>query len=278
MIKIITTVALAITTIVSYGQLAPQASPVSKIEQRVGLTDIQVTYSRPSKNDRVIFGGLLPYGEVWRTGANENSKLTTSDVMIFGKDTLKAGTYAIYTIPNKDAWDLIFYTDYSNWGTPEKWDDSKVALKVKSAVKTLNEAVESLTIDFQNFETTGADLIIKWDNVQVSFPFQVPTDAKVMANIQKTMAGPSARDYNSAAQYYLNNKKDLKQALAWSTKACELNPEAFYMFRTKSLIQAELGDKKGAIDSAKKGLELAKKANNTAYISMFEESLKNWGK
>ena len=264
---------------VSHAQLAPQQSPLSKMEQTVGLTNLSIEYSRPSKRNRVVFGDIVPFGEVWRTGANENSKFTNSDALIFGKDTLKPGTYALYTKPAKESWDLIFYTDVTNWGTPDTWDDKKVALKVNAKVKNLSEAVETFTISIDGLESVnGGTLTLKWDQTSVSFPFTVPTDAKVMANINKTMAGPSANDYISAASYYLENKKDLKKALEWATKAAELNPEAFWIFRTKSLIQAELGDKKGAIESAKKGLALSEKTKYDNYTKMFKDSLKEWSK
>ncbi len=264
---------------VSNAQLAPQPSPSGKLEQKVGLTDVSVEYSRPSKRGRVVFGDIVPFGEVWRTGANENTKFTNSDVLIFGKDSLKPGTYALYTKPGKDSWDLIFYTDVENWGTPEVWDDKKVALKVNAKVKNLGETVETFTISFDGLESVnGGTLTLKWDQTSVSFPFTVPTDAKVMANINKMMAGPSANDYISAASYYLENKKDLKKALEWATKAADMNPEAFWIFRTKSLIQAELGDKKGAIESAKKGLALAEKTKYDNYTKLFKESLKEWSK
>jgi hypothetical protein len=273
-----TTLGVLFYSISTFAQITPQASPVASFTQKIGLTDLTVTYARPSKNGRAIFGALLPYGEVWRTGANENSTLTTSDALIFGKDTLKAGKYAIFTVPNKETWDLIFYKKTDNWGTPEEWKESDVALRVTSKPVLLNDIVESLTLQFENLTTTGASLTLAWDNVKVAFPFQVPTDAKVMANIQKTMAGPDANALNGSALYYLTTKRDLNQALAWSTKACELKPEAFWMLRTKSLIQAELGKKKEAIETAKAGLELAKKAGNSAYTTMFEESLKSWSK
>ncbi|WP_300661659.1 DUF2911 domain-containing protein [Fluviicola sp.] len=264
---------------VSNAQLAPQPSPSGKLEQKVGLTDLSIEYSRPSKRNRVVFGDIVPFGEVWRTGANENSKFTNSDALIFGKDTLKPGTYALYTKPTKESWDLIFYTDVTNWGTPDTWDDKKVALKVNAKVKNLSEAVETFTISIDGLESVnGATLTFKWDQTSVSFPFTVPTDAKVMANINKTMAGPSANDYISAASYYLENKKDLKKALEWATKAADMNPEAFWIFRTKSLIQAELGDKKGAIESAKKGLALSEKTKYDNYTKLFKESLKEWSK
>ncbi|MNJ97518.1 hypothetical protein D3C87_152690 [compost metagenome] len=264
---------------VSNAQLAPQQSPLSKLEQTVGLTDLSIEYSRPSKRSRVVFGDIVPFGEVWRTGANENSKFTNSDALIFGKDTLKPGTYALYTKPAKESWDLIFYTDVTNWGTPDVWDDKKVALKVNAKVKNLSDAVETFTISIDGLESVnGGTLTFKWDQTSVSFPFNVPTDAKVMTNINNMMAGPSANDYISAASYYLENKKDLKKALEWATKASDLNPEAFWIFRTKSLIQAELGDKKGAIESAKKGLALSEKTKYDNYTKMFKDSLKEWSK
>jgi hypothetical protein len=264
--------------ITSFAQLTPQASPASKLEQRVGLTDISIRYSRPSKKGREIFGNLLPFGQVWRTGANENTTFTNSDALIFGKDTLKPGTYALYTRPGKDTWDVIFYSDATNWGTPDEWNDNKVALSISTKVTSLKEVVETFTITIDALETSGAKLTFVWDKTSVSVPFQVPTDAKVMSNIQRTMAGPSATDLNGAALYYLNTKKDLKQALEWSKKACEMKPDAYWMFRTLSLIQAETGDKKAGIETAKKGLALAEAGKNQDYVKMFTDSIKEWSK
>jgi len=259
-------------------QLAPQPSPLAKVEQKVGLTDVTIQYSRPSKNDRVIFGDLVAMNELWRTGANKNTEITFSDAVVLGKDSLKAGTYALFTKPGKDNWEIIFYTDYSNGGLPVKWDDSKVALRVNAKPAAIADVVESFTISIDKVQINGANLTLAWDKTKVVVPFTVPTDAKVMANIKKTMGGPTANDYNSAANYLLTNKKDLKQALEWSTKATEMNTEAFWMLRTKSLIQAELGDKTGAIASAKAGLALAEKAENKDYQKMFNASIAEWSK
>ncbi|MCC6702150.1 MAG: DUF2911 domain-containing protein [Fluviicola sp.] len=259
-------------------QIAPQASPISKLEQKIGLTDVTINYSRPGKKGREVFEEVVPFGEIWRTGANENTKFTCGDAIVFGKDTLKAGTYALFTKPGKEQWEIIFYTDATNWGTPEVWSDSKVALKTTAPVVHLKETVENFTINIDAMDNNGAKLVLAWDKTQVSVPFTVPTDSKVMANIKKTMAGPSANDYNSAALYYLNAKKDLAQALEWSTKACEMRNDAYWMLRTKSLIQAELGDKKAAIESAKAGLVLAEKGKNADYVKMFNDSIKEWSK
>lgn len=259
-------------------QLAPQPSPLGKVEQKVGLTDVTVQYSRPAKNDRVIFGDLVPYGELWRTGANENTKVTFSDGVVIGKDSLKAGTYAIFTKPGKDSWEVYFYNDYSNWGTPENWDEAKVAAHVTTKALKLTETVESFTIAIDAVQGTGASISIAWDKTKVVVPFNVPTDTKVMANIKKTMAGPSANDYFAAGQYYYTTKKDLAQALEWTNKGIELRPDAFWMWRQKSLIQAEMGDTAAAVETAKKGLELAQKAGNADYERMFNKSIAEWSK
>jgi tetratricopeptide (TPR) repeat protein len=259
-------------------QLAPQLSPAAKIEQRVGLTDVSVKYSRPSKRDRVVFGDVVPYGEVWRTGANENTTITFSDGVVFGKDSLKAGTYALYTKPGKDNWEVIFYSDYSNWGNPEEWNENKVALRVNAKPTALKDAVETFTIAIEGLETTGAKLVFSWDKTQVSAPFSVPTDTKVMANIKRTMGGPSANDYFGAAQYYYMNKRDPEQALDWVNKGIEQRPDAFWMVRLKAMIQADMGDKAQAIETAKVALDLAQKADNQDYVKMLNTSIAEWSK
>jgi len=260
------TVGLALSSVAQLQ--TPKASPVAKMEQRVGLTDIKIEYSRPGKNNRNVFGEVVPLNEVWRTGANENTKITTSDLLIFGKDTLKAGTYAIFTKPAVDSWELIFYTDVTNWGTPEKWEENKVALRTKAAVTTLPSVVETFTISLDNLENESASLTFTWDKTSVIFPFTLLTTQRSIASIQKVMAGPSASDYYAAGNYYYTNKIDNKQALEWVSKAIQANPSAYYMYRTKAMIQKELGDKKGAIETAKAGLVVAEKINNKTYITL----------
>ena len=145
---------------------APAPSPTAKSEQKVGLTDITIEYSRPSMRGRTIFGGLVPYGKTWRTGANANTKITFSDDVTIAGDSLKKGTYAIYTIPNETSWDVIFYSDAKNWGTPQKWDDSKVALKTKAKVFNYpNMDMETFTILLDNLaDGKSANLNFLWDD------------------------------------------------------------------------------------------------------------------
>jgi len=257
---------------------APKASPGCRLEQRVGLTDITVTYSRPSVNGRVIFGDLVPYNEYWRLGANESTKLTCTDMLIFGKDTLKAGTYAVYAKPSATEWQVAFYTEYGNWGLPEKWDESKVALTLKSSVINRQESVENLTIDINNIENNGGDIVMAWDKVKIQIPFTVLVKEKVLASIKKVLSGPTANDYHTAAKYYLDEKIDDKQALEWVEKAITMRPEAYWMLRTKSLIQASLGKYNEAISTAEQCQKLAEADGDSAYVIQCKNSIAEWKK
>lgn len=256
----------------------PQPSPFSTIEQTVGLTDVSLEYSRPNMRGRTVFGDLIPYGQVWRLGANQNTKITFStDVTVSGK-TLKAGTYALYVTPNEKSWDVMFYTDSNNWGNPEKWDDSKVAAKVTAETYELPMDIETFTMSFDDLTSGGATLGMMWANVYAGVKFEVPTDKIVFSSIEKVMKGPSAGDYYNAASYYYQEGKDMKQAKEWIDKAMAMTPKPmFYQLRQQSLIYAKAGDKKGAIELAKKSLAASEAAGNKDYVKMNKDSLKEWG-
>ncbi len=256
----------------------PQPSPFQKIEQKVGLTDVTLEYSRPSMKGRTIMGELVPYDKMWRTGANANTKITFSDDVEVGGKTLKAGSYAIYTKPGTSNWEVYFYNDTSNWGTPETWDDSKVAAQVSVPAYPTPMNVETFTMSFDDLKNDSATLGLLWEKTYVGVPIKFGTDKKVTESIQRTMNGPGANDYYAAAVYYLESGKDINQAKAWIDKAIDMNKEpAFWQLRQKSLIYAKAGDKKGAIEAAKKSKELAKAAGNNDYVALNEKSLKEWG-
>lgn len=256
----------------------PAPSPSQKIEQAVGLTNVTLEYSRPSMKGRKIFGDLVPYDQVWRTGANANTKITFSDAVMIGGKTLDAGSYAIYTKPGAQSWEFYFYSDATNWGTPQKWDETKVAAMVKATPFPMPMAVESFTMTFDDLKNDSVNLGLIWENVYISVPIKVFTDKQVSASIDKVMAGPSANDYYSAAVYYLESGKDISKAKMWIDKAVELRDQpAFWFHRQQSLIYAKAGDKKGAIAAAKKSLELATTAGNDDYVALNTKSLKEWG-
>ena len=258
----------------------PQPSPSAKLTQTVGLTEVSVEYSRPAMKGRKIFGDLVPYGQMWRTGANANTKITFNDDITIGGTSVKAGTYAIFTKPTAQTWEVIIYNDASNWGTPGKWDDAKVVAKATAPVNTMPYATESFTIAIENLSNGGADLAFSWDKTYVVVPFKVPTDRKTTGSIEKAMAGPSAGDYFSSARYFLEEGKDMSKAKMWIDKAVEMTSEKprFWYLRQQSLIYAKMGKKAEAVKIAKQSMTLAQDAGNGDYVKMNKDSIKKWSK
>ncbi|MBV6442988.1 MAG: DUF2911 domain-containing protein [Haliscomenobacteraceae bacterium CHB4] len=257
----------------------PAPSPVCKVNQEVGLIKVDLEYSRPSAKGRKIFGELVPFGEMWRTGANAATKVTFSDDASVGGGKLPKGTYALYTIPGEKEWSVIFYKNTNFWGTPGKdYKEEDVAARVTVPAQSLRDAVETLTMNFNNLRNNGADLEISWEYTKVVVPITVDTDSKVMADIKATLDGPSAGAYYAAARYYYEEKKDMAQALAWVDKSLEKGGEKFWIVRQKALIQAELGRYKDAIATAEKSTELAKADGNSDYPRMNDKSIAEWKK
>ncbi|MCL9808707.1 DUF2911 domain-containing protein [Flavobacterium luminosum] len=280
MVRVIIVLALFIASLSIEAQVkVPQSSPKSTLIQTVGLTEIEVEYSRPSARGRVVFGDLVPFGKVWRAGANANTTISFSDDVVINGATLKKGKYALYVAPKADEWEIFFYTDTNNWGNPEKWDETKVALSAKVKTELLNRPVETFTIGLNAVDFTNANLEISWEKTLVALKFEVPTHKIAMASIDKTLAGPSFGDYYASAQYYFQSNGDMNKALAYINKAIELNDKKPYWYtRLKSQIQAKLGDKKGAIETAKISLEAAQKANNQDYVKMNQDNITEWSK
>ncbi len=256
----------------------PQPSPESTLMQKIGLTDVSVNYSRPSKKGREIFGGLVPYDQIWRTGANGSTDITFSQDVEIMNVPVKAGTYSIYTKPGKSEWTVYLYKETDHWGTPKEFDQNMVVVSAQVKPMRSNLTVETFTIDFANLSNDGADLVFAWDNTLVSLPFSVPTKAMMQKNIEQTFDGPTANDYFGAARYYYEENMQLDQALQWVQKATSMKPDAFWMLKLQSEIQAQLGDKFNAIQSAKKSMELAQKAGNMQYVTMNKANIAKWSK
>lgn len=258
--------------------LTPQTSPRSQVQQVVGLTKVELDYSRPNVKGRLIFGDLVPYGRVWRMGANENTVITFGDdVQIQGKTLLK-GSYALYCIPKVEQWEIIFYKDIDNWGVPSPWDASKVVLTTTVKVQAMDQRRETFTISINDLDIDGAKLDVMWENTLVSLPFTVPTNQIAMHSIEQTMQGPTIVDYYSAAEYYYATNQDSQTALKWIDKAI-LEAQSnvpYYFVRLKSQILARLDLKQQAIEVAQQALELAKEANNLDFIKLNQESIKLW--
>ena len=272
--KILSTILLCTAIWIGNAQVSvPAASVHETTKTTVGLTQVSLDYSRPSKRDRVVFGNVVPYGKLWRTGANANTIISFSDDVKIDGQKLKAGKYAIFTIPNKDQWEVYFYNETDNWGNQVKWDDKKVAAKTTVKTQPLKATQETFSISLDNITSDSAMLTFAWDDVMAAVKFEVPTDRKAMASIESTMkASPKAQDYLSAANYYYTADKDIKQAKEWIDEGIEMldNP-AFYQLHAQALIHAKAGDKKSAMKIAERSLEASKKANDGAYVRMNEE-------
>ncbi|SHH68792.1 DUF2911 domain-containing protein [Flavobacterium johnsoniae] len=278
--KILIALAVILAPFAAEAQVkTPQASPKAYIKQTVGLTDVEVTYSRPGARGRAVFGNLVPFGKLWRTGANENTIINFSDDVVIDGKTLKKGKYAIYTIPKIESWEVIFYLSTDNWGLPENWNDQYVVLRTTVKEDALPTPVETFTIGINGLDPNYAYLEMAWENSHVALKFEVPTAKTAVASIEKTLAGPTWNDYFASAQYLFSSNGNIETARTYVDKALDMSTEKpYYVTRLKSLIQAKQGDKKGAVETAKASLAAAEAANNQDYVKMNKDSISEWSR
>ncbi len=265
----------------AYAQVTtPPASPRGKISQQVGLTLVEVDYSRPSARGRSITGGLVRYGDIWRTGANKNTTVSFSDAVDIAGKPLAAGKYALYTRPSADQWQVYFYKKNNIGNAIANWDPDQIALAVTVPSVSFGPMVETFTILFSDLSSDGGLLNLIWEHSLVAIPIKVPTQAKALESIEKTLKGqPNSGDYYQAAVYYLEENKDLKQAQKWIEKALEMRDKpAYWMYRQYALILAKRNDKKAALKAVNTSLELAEKAGNKDYVVMNKASIVDWSK
>ncbi|SHH12102.1 Protein of unknown function [Flavobacterium micromati] len=278
--KIIIVLAIMLANFTTEAQIkTPQSSPKATIMQSVGLTDVEINYSRPSARGRAVFGNLVPFGKVWRTGANENTTISFSDDVIIDGKTLTKGKYSLFTIPKIESWEIIFYKTTDNWGNPEEWKEENVALKTTVKPEVLNKSAETLTIAINALDNNFAFLEMSWENSFASLKFEVPTQQKATANIAKALSGPASADYFAAAQFLFQSNGDNVKALEYINKSLDMSKDKpFWYNRLKSLIQAKAGDKKGAIETAKASLAAAETAKNQDYVKMNKDSISEWSR
>lgn len=269
------TLALAATLLLFIGNISaqlkvPAPSPLQTIKQAFALSEITIEYSRPGAKGRTVFGDLVPFGKVWRTGANASTKITFGeDVKIEGSE-LKAGTYALYTVPNKDSWEIMFYKDLSLGGNVAEYKPENEVLRVKVKTTALTTKTETFTINIADVTSNSANIELIWEKTKASFSVNADIDTKIMKNIESTVVNDS-RPYFQAASYYYENDKDLKQAMEWANKAIEQNPKAFWIVTLKAKIQLKMKDVKGATETANSAIALAKEAQNDDYVRTNEK-------
>jgi hypothetical protein len=252
----------------------PAASPACTLKQRVGLTDIEIDYSRPGVKDREIFGGMIPYDKVWRTGANSATKIIFSTAVKLNGTDIPAGTYALMTIPGNDEWTIIINKGSEQWGA-YKYDEKVDVARFKATPIKLPRKIETFTINIDDVKDDSSDIDLVWDNVKVPIKLKVDFVDKLTSEIETVMASDEKKKpYFQAAQFYYNHGKDLKKAKTWIDLALA-EREAHYMMYVKAEILAKMGDKAGAIAAAKRSTELAEKANDTGYVKLNADLIKS---
>ncbi len=269
--QIITLSALVLLSGGVFGQIkTPSPSPTCTVKQSVGLTEVEIEYSRPSVKDRKIFGDLVPFGEMWRTGANSSTKISFStDVKVAGKD-VKAGKYALFTIPGVDTWTIIFYKDLTASAPPDPYKQEDELLRFTVPSKKVDYKMESMLISLNNLRNNSATVEMYWENTIVGFDVDFKTDALVQAGIDKVLNGPSADDYYRSARYYNEEKKDLVQALSWVRKSNDMEPRYWRLYLQADL-EAQLMQYDAAIASAERSKTLAQADNDMTYVRRNEK-------
>lgn len=251
----------------------PQPSTTQTVKQELGLGTIELSYSRPNMKGRKIFGDLVPFDKVWRTGANNATTLTFTDEVIIGGTKIPAGKYGLLSIPSANEWTIII-SKQTDVTSPAAYKQDMDVVRVKAKPMQLPWSFETFGISFENIKDNGCELMMAWDKTLVSLPITSDVDGKVMKQIETIMKSDS-RPYFAAASYYANNGKDLNQAIVWYDKAIEQNPKAFWVYYQKASTLAKLGKKSEAIAASNKSIELAKEAKNDDYVALNEKLQKD---
>ena len=253
----------------SQGIKTPAPSPTQTMKQDFALSSIEITYSRPMVKGRTIFGDVVPFGKIWRTGANGATKVTFGEDVKVGGMAVKAGSYALYSVPDKSEWEIIINKGANNGGlNGYKAEDDVARFKVKSM--NLPMSIESFTVIIGDVSASTANIQIMWANTAVTIPVEADIDSKIMKQIDGAM-NVDNRPYFAAASYYFDAGKDMSKALDWVNKAIEAQPKAYWIVHLKAKIQAKMGDKVNAKVTALKGIELAKEGKNDDYVALNEK-------
>ena len=249
----------------------PAPSPTQTVKQDFALSAVELSYSRPAIKGRKVFGDLVPYGKVWRTGANAATTITFGEEVTVGDKKVPAGKYGLLTIPNQNEWTIII-TKQLDVTSPGAYKQDQDVARITAKAQTSPAAIESFMMAFDDIKSSSMNLYIMWDKTMVAVPISSDVETKVMAQIDNLM-NKDNRPYFNAAMYYMDNGKDLNKALSWFDKAIEQNPKAFWVYHQKANALAKLGKKQDAITTANKSIELAKEAKNDDYVALNEKLL-----
>ena len=261
---------ILITTLFAAGMQAqiklPAPSPLQTLKQDVGLGNIEIIYSRPSAKGRKVFGDLVPYGQLWRTGANEATRITFSEPAEIGGKKIDSGSYVLYSIPNVETWEIIFNKGLQNWGT-EGYSENKDIVRLKIIPLKNKTSIETFTILLDEIKPESCIIELLWEKKIIRIPVNFSIKENIRQQLVKAMQSDK-KPYWEAAQFYFEYDRNLNKALENVNKALETNTKAYWMYLYKATIQKEMGDNAGALKSAEASLELATEANNEDYIRM----------
>ncbi len=252
----------------SYAQVKmPAPSPTQTIKQDFAIGNIELTYSRPSAKGRKVFGDLVPNGKLWRTGANEATKIVFSNPVEFAGKKIDAGTYVLYTIPSEESWDIILNKGLTNWGT-EGYKETEDVARVKVIPAKIKNMVETFTIQIANIKPQSCDIEIQWEKTSVTIPVIANIKDKLKAQLEESLQKDEKKPYWQAAQFYFEYDENLPKALENVSKAAETDPKAYWILVYKAKIQKAMGNMKGAMESSKASMALAKEDGNEDYVKI----------
>ncbi len=256
----------------------PKVSPRTVLRQEVGLTTVEVDYSRPATRGRPIFGSLVPYGRIWRVGANESTKFTTDQELTIAGHKVPAGTYALYAFPGPDTWEVVFHTNTAHWGDGrDAYDPSEDLFRLRLSPETTQQKQENFLITFDEITHNGATMIWRWDHLLLRIPLTVPTSRLMDHRIAETLAAePDAQTCYEIARYYQEEGREQQRALALVEQALDMDGDTYYYHRVRSLILADLGRYREAVQAAEKSMFLADAQGKDEFVRMNAANIRKW--
>ncbi|MEN8789455.1 MAG: DUF2911 domain-containing protein [Flavobacteriaceae bacterium] len=258
----------------------PRVSPKTTTEQELGLATIKVIYSRPAVRGRTVIGDLVPYGRIWRVGANESTKFINNAPLTVAGHELLSGTYALYAFPEELEWEVVFHTNTEHWGDGrESYNPAEDVFRIKVVPEVLRELKENFEIRFDRIDHNSMDMIWEWEYTRITIPIQIDTHSLMLEEIEEQIKmNPTAQTYYEAGRYLQEQGKTPQKALAYLNKALEIGGDTYYFHRVKSLVEAELGQYEGAISSARQSMELAKSLGKDEFVRMNRKNIEIWEK
>ena len=256
----------------------PRVSPLTTVEQQIGLAKIELVYSRPAVRGRKIIGDLVPYGRIWRVGANESTKITVDKQVMIQGETLDPGTYALYAFPEQDIWEIALHSNTSHWGDGrDAYNADEDVFRIEVVPETMKEIRENFLIYFDRIDHNSAYMIWEWEYTRIRIPIEVDTGSMMQDEILKQIQlNPTAQTYYEAARYLQEQNTDLPRALDYVNKALEIGGDTYYFHRVKSLLEASQGNYKQAVESASKSLEISQSLGKDEFVRMNQKNIDKW--